>query len=1011
MGKTLEELKNSEKKSKGPGPWICSHCLTNIKHELRSDSVETGIESKDPGAIGLEMDTERDTSETDTCSEGETPMKVDTDVDSGVGGDTTAHIIDIDSLSNDELRDLMYRIGQKISVDVRSDAIKASQQNSLQDFLTINPVEYVQERNAVLVGFLMGIANESMHSLMTQTNSAYRLAKTLESVMGLTTTNIILPIHFRESILQYSLSPSRLALQVHGSSGCHASYKTVQGWLEKLPKTSTLTLSGDLIAIFDNNQVLSRAWHVKVEGKFSCSIITMVLYFEIDGIGKLQWKTELKPGQWLFNNDEKSNKRVGYIREFGKLAEVSDVHYKEFLFPFLSEVLDEVAADQDVSEDGVKDDIDDLVSLELSRETYKECFNPDCTATPEEKKSVPKNKINCPFCKKNLKQSQQSITGTGESTFAKPKDRHQKSAKGKTFRVTYDPEMEKSHSQQIRLDPSEEHIPPKSYLSEPVFVNPSSYSSVITILRNIGKKAGVKKYGSGDREWIVVYCDGSPLNLCMRVILSTYSCNTCSEVVTGFGKIETHMKANHGIDIYEQPDCADLEFDWVLMCPGPGHIEMNMLHTLVELCWSLFWESMCRDFNFRSENALKGQRRVSDHHKGWELLRIANMAMIKELVVPYVRSELSSDAEPKITPDGFMKFVMTQEEDATYALVADIVIQIFSAIFMYRKGIRDNNPSFVMAGRAVFAKLWSARNHPLYRELEMSDSISFARMPQQVRDFVCKTWSINTSGIPGTGEGPDFKLEEKNKVIQNWVPSVPYGPDWVRACANEASLSELRKKVFHDIGIKDSQHKEVRQESNLDAEVKKFRTSLRKAEYVSKPKARPTVVSLDGAVLDKDLVKLCGLAREKRSKFFDAYINYEASRNVTRTGVPFKEEPVFVTTQERDQFNSIENKSISDIKTMITEKLAQIEDQNILEGYEDVFREEVARKGVKKQDFVNLYQELVDHLSKDDVWYLVLITANTTTLLIKTLGRMQGGESDSLTAVSTGKIITELFCS
>ena len=163
--------------------------------------------------------------------------------------------------------------------------------------------------------------------------------------------------------------------------------------------------------------------------------------------------------------------------------------------------------------------------------------------------------------------------------------------------------------EEVFSENQDHHPPSKSYLSEPVFVNPCSYNSVITILRNIGKKAGIKKYGTGTREWITIYCDGSPFNLCVRVIMSTYTCTMCGESVTGFLKIRTHMSAMHETDIFEQPESADLEFDWAMMCPGLGHVEMNMVRSVVELSWSIFWESMCKEFNFRSENALKSQKK------------------------------------------------------------------------------------------------------------------------------------------------------------------------------------------------------------------------------------------------------------------------------------------------------------------------------------------------------------------------------------------------------------------
>lgn len=132
---------------------------------------------------------------------------------------------------------------------------------------------------------------------------------------------------------------------------------------------------------------------------------------------------------------------------------------------------------------------------------------------------------------------------------------------------------------------------------------------------------------------------------------------------------------------------------------------------------------------------------------------------MKELVLPFVRTELASE-EPSITPEGFLKLVMNQKDDRTYALMADIVMDLMDLIFMYRQGVRDDIPSFVLAGRAIFAKVWYGRNHPLYWELEMSDSVAFARMPQKVRDFVTKTWSLNTSGVPCTGDGADFKRKK-----------------------------------------------------------------------------------------------------------------------------------------------------------------------------------------------------------------------------------------------------------
>ena len=263
-----------------------------------------------------------------------------------------------------------------------------------------------------------------------------------------------------------------------------------------MPITSKLSLDGDLLVVFDNNKVLSRAWHVKVEGKFTSNVITMVLYFQIDGLDSLQWQSELKPGQWLFNDDEQTRKRVGYIKHFDQIADVTDVHNKEFLTSFLNDILNEVAAEQSVSVDKIcSDHVDDLVTEALQGTSYKECFNDKCTATPEQNRSVPKNKINCPYCRKNLRLSHQEIVWFDSgSTYVLPKPRQQgtTSATKKSFRVWYDPDRETSLMEEVFSENQDHEPPSKSYLSEPVFGNPCSYNSVITILRNIGKKLAFK---------------------------------------------------------------------------------------------------------------------------------------------------------------------------------------------------------------------------------------------------------------------------------------------------------------------------------------------------------------------------------------------------------------------------------------------------------------------------------------------------------------------------------------
>lgn len=113
--------------------------------------------------------------------------------------------------------------------------------------------------------------------------------------------------------------------------------------------------------------------------------------------------------------------------------------------------------------------------------------------------------------------------------------------------------------------------PTRVDVREPIYVNPCSYEAVQIVLRNIGKKVGIRQYG-GDRKWVVVVCDGIPYTLCQRTIRSAHYCSICHSRVNGLEESTSHKQEEHPDDVVEFLS----EFDWVVLLPGLGHVEMNM---------------------------------------------------------------------------------------------------------------------------------------------------------------------------------------------------------------------------------------------------------------------------------------------------------------------------------------------------------------------------------------------------------------------------------------------------
>jgi hypothetical protein len=383
-----------------------------------------------------------------------------------------------------------------------------------------------------------------------------------------------------------------------------------------------------------------------------------------------------------------------------------------------------------------------------------------------------------------------------------------------------------------------------------------------------------------------------------------------------------------------------------------------LLPGITELGWDVIWKDLAKVLNFRSEAALKCAKKVNDHHKGWTMCRIAREALTCELAMPFVRAEMKKSS-PDYSPSHFIKFMMNAI-DPNYAFMVDFTLELLDAIFLFRAGVRGQKPAYIYAGLAKFAKIWSGRNHPLYREIEMHFSIMLERMPDQVRHFVDGSQSLNMTGVPFTAEGVDFRLEEVNKKVQHWLPKVPSPKDWKVACSNLESLEELRSAIFSQMDIVDPKDNRKRKVQNIADEVKAFRTVIREKEYLSQPHVRRQHISLDGSSeLDNDLVNFCELARDRREEYCEVFLHHEASApNFQATSPPFHHPPVAIHAEERARLSSIENMTAQQMKHAIQQKIESTMDDDLREALFVIWGDMATCK--TKAKLIKFYYELQD---------------------------------------------------
>ena len=100
----------------------------------------------------------------------------------------------------------------------------------------------------------------------------------------------------------------------------------------------------------------------------------------------------------------------------------------------------------------------------------------------------------------------------------------------------------------------------------------------------IGIRAGIKQYGEGTREWLMVECDGIPYN--MLFISNVWRCSEC-------------LKFYYGLPNFQEHKCYSLqtvdpkrEFRWLIPVSGLLHLEMNVDRSFTKLNWEVFMSSI-----------------------------------------------------------------------------------------------------------------------------------------------------------------------------------------------------------------------------------------------------------------------------------------------------------------------------------------------------------------------------------------------------------------------------------
>ena len=151
------------------------------------------------------------------------------------------------------------------------------------------------------------------------------------------------------------------------------------------------------------------------------------------------------------------------------------------------------------------------------------------------------------------------------------------------------------------------------------------------IIRNESIKAGISKYGSGERSWIAMVCDGSPFKLFLSLFNILYFCKICK---LPCGELRKHVDEVHG----GQTDSIQMEFDHVLPLCGPGHVEKNIISATLTVLWELIgFQKIAAICNFKSKAQHEFFKKVKDHHISADFLIICIQTLAKEICFEFFK--------------------------------------------------------------------------------------------------------------------------------------------------------------------------------------------------------------------------------------------------------------------------------------------------------------------------------------------------------------------------------------
>lgn len=151
---------------------------------------------------------------------------------------------------------------------------------SVEEVLIHNPLNWCSKRPNPL-DLLYPLCGVDKHS--ANENQILLISKIIENIYSCINSKIILPNHFVENLLCYSLTNCKSYLNFLASRSPRGGYTYICNWLRNQSKTPIEFPNGNLVkCVFDNSQKIGKTYLISATNKVPTSVITSQMWVTFD---------------------------------------------------------------------------------------------------------------------------------------------------------------------------------------------------------------------------------------------------------------------------------------------------------------------------------------------------------------------------------------------------------------------------------------------------------------------------------------------------------------------------------------------------------------------------------------------------------------------------------------------------------------------------------------------------------------------------------------------------------